>query len=61
MDSQVTFARNCFSISVRLVLDMPENVDLCVIKGVESAKIWSVRKSDFLLLMDDAVELILHS
>ena len=29
--SQVTFARNCFPISARLVLDTPEFIDLCVI------------------------------
>ena len=58
--SQVTFARNCFSISARLVLDTPEIVDLCVIKCVESAKIWCIGKLDFLLSMDDAVKLILH-
>ena len=57
----MTFARNCFPKSARLVLDTPEIVDLCVIKCVESAKIWCVRKLDFLLSIDDAVELILHS
>ena len=58
---QVTFARNCFPVSARIVLDTPEIVNLCVIKCVESAKIWCVRKLDFLLSMDYAVELILHS
>ena len=59
--SQVTFARNCFSISTRLLHDMPEIVDLCVIKCVESVKILCVRRLDFLLSIYDAVELILHS
>ena len=59
--SQVTFARNCFSISARLVLDTPEIIDLCVIKCVQSAKIWCVRKLNFFLSMNDAVELIFHS
>ena len=58
---QVTFARNCFTISARLVLDTPEIVDLYVIKCVESAKIWCDRKLDVPLSMDDAVELIFHS
>ena len=40
MTTQVTFARNCFPISARIVLDTPEIVDLCLIKCVESAKIW---------------------
>ena len=58
----MTFARNCFHISARLVLNTLEIVDLCVIKCVESAKIWCVRKLDVPLSMDDAVELIfIHS
>ena len=56
----MTFARNCFPISARLVVDTLEIVDLCVIKCVESAKIWCVRKLDAPLSMDDAVELIFH-
>ena len=46
MPTQVTFARNCFPISARLVLDTLKIVDLRVIKRVESAKIWCVRKLD---------------
>ena len=52
--TQVIFARICYSISARLVLDTPEIVDLCVIKCVESAKIWCVRKLDYLLSVDDS-------
>ena len=39
----MTFARNCFPISARLVLDMLEIVNLCMIKSVESTKIRCVR------------------
>ena len=60
-NTQVTFARNCFPISARLVLDTFEIVDLCVIKCVESAKILCVRKLAVPLSMDHAVELIFHS
>ena len=59
--AQVTFARNCFPKSVRLVLDTPEIMDLCVIKCVESAKIWCVRKLNVPLSMDNACEVIFHS
>ena len=57
----VPITRNCSTIFARLVPDTPEIVNLFEIKCIESAKILSVRQLDFLLSMDDATELILHS
>ena len=55
--AQVTFARNCSSISAQLVLDTPEKVDLCVIMFVKSAKIWCVCYfHHFLANLEESIE-----
>ena len=42
-----------------MVLEIPKNVDLCVINRVESIKISFVHANDLLLLDEDSVQFVL--